>query len=232
MITERLRQDVTDLWQKTYLHPFVQELGQGTLPKEKFQFYLLQDYHYLLDYARLMAYATIHADDEATMHYFTQIQSDILSTEMGVHRAYMAEFGISQASVEQVTPSLFNRAYAANMLATAQSGSLAKIIATVLPCAWTYADFAQQLVQTFGDKLSSNPYHLWLEKYASNDFAQSANWLLAKLETLMQDKSEQAYAEIQSVFKSSLAFEYLFWEMSYHMQLGIETEGDERQLDV
>jgi thiaminase/transcriptional activator TenA len=46
---------------------------------------------------------------------------------------------------------------------------------------------------------ANNPYRVWLEKYASDDFAQSAQWLLAKLEALMQDKSEQDYQEIQAI---------------------------------
>ena len=36
-----------------YNHPFVQELGAGTLSKDKFKFYLLQDYLYLLEYAKV-----------------------------------------------------------------------------------------------------------------------------------------------------------------------------------
>ena len=221
MIAQNLKISVASLWETTYQHPFVQELGQGTLPQEKFKFYLLQDYLYLLDYARLMAYAAIHADDESSMRYFTNIQSDILDSELETHRNYMAEFDISAEEAAQVQPALFNRAYAANMLATAQSGQLAKIIATVLPCAWTYAEFAQRLVKASDHVLADHPYRVWLEKYASADFARSAEWLLAKLETLMQGKSEQAYQEIQVIFKDSLAFEYLFWDMSYAMQEGV-----------
>ncbi|MGX7008226.1 thiaminase (transcriptional activator TenA) [Lactococcus chungangensis CAU 28 = DSM 22330] len=228
MIARKLKNSVASLWETTYQHPFVQELGQGRLPQEKFKFYLLQDYLYLLDYVRLMAYAAIHADDELSMRYFTTIQSDILDSELETHRNYMAAFDISAEAAEKVQPTLFNRAYAANMLTTAQSGQLTKIIATVLPCAWTYAEFSQRLVKAYNHELANNPYRVWLEKYASDDFAQSAQWLLAKLEALMQDKSEQDYQEIQAIFKSSLEFEYLFWEMSYEMQTGV-FENYERQ---
>ncbi|GAB2022002.1 thiaminase II [Pseudolactococcus yaeyamensis] len=231
MIAQKLRRSVASLWETTYQHPFVQELGQGRLPQEKFKFYLLQDYLYLLDYARLMAYAAIHADDESSMRYFTRIQSDILDSELETHRNYMAEFAITTEMAGQVQPALFNRAYAANMLATAQSGQLAKIIATVLPCAWTYAEFAQRLVKAYDHVLPNNPYRVWLEKYASADFAQSAEWLLAKLEALMQDKSEQEYQEIQEIFKSSLEFEYLFWEMSYEMQTGVGATDENQEGD-
>ena len=95
MIARKLKNSVASLWETTYQHPFVQELGQGRLPQEKFKFYLLQDYLYLLDYVRLMAYAAIHADDELSMRYFTAIQSDILDSELETHRNYMAAFDIS-----------------------------------------------------------------------------------------------------------------------------------------
>lgn len=229
MIAEELMKNVSVLWEKTYQHPFVQELGQGNLPKEKFQFYLLQDYLYLLDYAKVMAYAVIKADDEETMTYFTKIQSNILATEMSLHRQYMAEFGIKPSNLKALTPALYNRAYAANMLATAQTGDLAQLIATVLPCAWTYSDFAKRLKRDYHHAYALNPYHTWLEKYASDDFAQSAIWLLDKLASLMADKPLSEHQKISHLFKTSLAFEYLFWEMSYHMQLSVERDTTQQE---
>lgn len=56
------------VWEDGYNHPIVQELGKGTLDKEKFQFYLLQDYQYLLQYAKVFALAVVKADDEAMIY--------------------------------------------------------------------------------------------------------------------------------------------------------------------
>jgi len=41
-----LKAKAAKVWEDGYKHPFVQELGMGTLDKERFRFYLLQDYLY------------------------------------------------------------------------------------------------------------------------------------------------------------------------------------------
>ena len=136
-----LKQRAAKVWEDGYQHPFVQELGRGTLDREKFKFYLLQDYLYLLQYAKVFATAAIKADTEEVMTRFTKIQYFILANEMDLHRDYMAEFGINPADVADVKASLYNRTYTANMLAIGHTGGLAEILATVFPCAWTYSDW-------------------------------------------------------------------------------------------
>lgn len=69
-----LRERAGRIWEDGYNHPFVQELGQGTLDKKKFQFYLLQDYQYLLQYAKVFALACVKADTEAQMTRLTNVQ--------------------------------------------------------------------------------------------------------------------------------------------------------------
>ena len=44
-------------------HPFNQEQAQGTLAKERFQFYMKQDSLYLLDFARALAIAASRSTD-------------------------------------------------------------------------------------------------------------------------------------------------------------------------
>ena len=42
------RQDVQQVWRQFTHHEFVEGLGQGTLPIERFKAYLVQDYRYLV----------------------------------------------------------------------------------------------------------------------------------------------------------------------------------------
>jgi len=45
--TSHLIRAAPDLWRSYVRHPFVQQLGNGTLPRECFEHYIKQDYHYL-----------------------------------------------------------------------------------------------------------------------------------------------------------------------------------------
>jgi len=120
-----LKAKAAKVWEDGYNHPFVQELGMGTLDKEKFKFYLLQDYLYLLQYAKVFAIAAIKSDTEELMTNFSKVQYFILANEMDLHREYMAGFGINPADVANVKASFYNRTYTANMLEIGQTGGLA-----------------------------------------------------------------------------------------------------------
>ena len=53
--TERLMNAAKDIWQAYNEHPFVLGIQNGTLDKEKFRFYIIQDYLYLEEYAKVFA---------------------------------------------------------------------------------------------------------------------------------------------------------------------------------
>ena len=201
-----------------YQHPFVQELGKGTLDKETFQFYLLQDYQYLLSYAKVFALGAMKADTEKLMLQFTAAQQSALS-EMDLHRAYMAGFDITEEQVNSVKPSLFNRSYTANMLTAGQLGGAAEIIAAVFPCAWTYADYGKRLKSEYADILNENYYRSWIEAYASDGFSESYEWMYDALDDLCRDKNRDELKKFEDIFVSSVEFEYLFWDMAYKREL-------------
>lgn len=203
------------IWEDGYNHPFVQELGQGTLSKETFQFYLLQDYQYLKQYAKVFAAGVMKAEDEVTMRRMSDAQHMILATEMDLHRKYMAEFGVSVEEMDTVKASLFNRCYTSNMLAVAQTGGIAEIIATLFPCGWTYADYGTRLKAQYADRLEGNFFKSWIEMYASEAFALSFEWFYDALDALVANKTQEEKARIEEIFISSVEFEYLFWDMAY-----------------
>lgn len=52
------RPDVSPVWHRFINHPFVLSLGNGELPLESFKGYLIQDYLYLVHFARANALAS------------------------------------------------------------------------------------------------------------------------------------------------------------------------------
>ncbi|QKF74288.1 thiaminase II [Aliarcobacter faecis] len=214
-----LKQKAIKVWEDGYNHPFVQELGAGTLCKEKFKFYLLQDYLYLLEYAKVFAMAMVKADDEKMLSNLSSITKATLVDEMKVHHLYMKEFGISEEEVKSVKASLFNRTYTANMLATSQKGDLVETLATVFPCAWTYCDYANRLKEQYKDNLEDNFYKSWIETYAGEDFENSFLWFYDAIDELVVNKTAKEKEKIEEIFIASVEFEYMFWEMAYNKQM-------------
>jgi thiaminase/transcriptional activator TenA len=214
-----LKSKAAKVWEDGYNHPFVRELGEGRLDKEKFKFYLLQDYLYLLEYAKVFATAVIKSDTEAQMAGFSKTQHYILAGEMDVHRSYMKEFGITQGQIDSAKSSLFNRSYTANMLSHGLTGGLAEVLAAVFPCAWTYADYGKRLKQEYSANLSDNFYKKWIEAYASDAFSESFEWFYDELDRLVENMSDKQREKVTDVFVSSVEFEYMFWDMAYKQQM-------------
>jgi len=217
--TRDLQAKARATWENCYNHPFVQELGKGTLDKEKFKFYLLQDYLYLLQYAKVFAIAAIKSDTEEFMLRFSSSQYFLLANEMNLHREYMASFGITKEEMRAAKPSLYNKAYTSNMIAWGQTGGLAEILAAVFPCPWTYADFAQRLKKQYAAELDKNFYKTWIELYAGAEFSESFAWFFDALDGLVAHMPGAQRAQIEEIFISSVEFEYLFWDMAYARQM-------------
>ena len=72
---------------------FVKELGEGTLREDRFRFYMVQDYRYLLQYAKVFAMGVVKTEDEALMTRFSYMVHDTLDGEMNIHKAYMSRLG-------------------------------------------------------------------------------------------------------------------------------------------
>jgi len=214
-----LKEKAAKVWEDGYNHPFVQGIGDGSLDKDIFRFYLLQDHLYLLQYAKVFALGTVKCDREDWMRNFTKSQHHILAEEMHIHRTYMAQFGVTEAEISALKPSLFNQAYTSNMIALGQTGGLSEILAAVFPCAWTYSDYARRLKVKYAEKLDGNFYKSWIDGYAGPAFSESFAWFFDALDELVENLSDKEREKISDIFVSSVEFEYLFWDMSYKRQM-------------
>jgi len=213
-LTERLYSVAAPIWQKTLAHPFVTELGAGVLPLEKFQFYMRQDYVFLVEYSRLLALATAKAPDLDTMGRFAQLLDATLNREMALHRDFAAQCGISPEALASTQPAPTAYAYTRHLVRIAALNDLPEIVAALLPCQWGYCEIGQILAQR-GMPTTAPFYRQWIEMYASPEFAALAAWLRELLDGFADVVQEDKLIES---FCASARYEYLFWEMAYRLE--------------
>jgi thiaminase/transcriptional activator TenA len=216
--TDRLLQNLEPIWRKNHSHPFVLEMGNGTLDKEKFRFYMIQDYLYLIDYAKLFAIGALKAADLETMGKFSALLHSTLQEEMSLHRSYAEKFGISVEELENAEPSPTTLAYTHYMLHKAQSGTLAELVAALLPCMWSYWEIGKELSRNPGAS-SHELYGEWISMYSSDEFGSLAKWCIDLLNELTEGKSEIELNELEEIFLNTTRFEYMFWDMAYNKQM-------------
>ena len=212
--SERLYEKLQPIWRQNHNHPFVQGMGDGTLEKEKFRFYMIQDYLYLIDYAKLFAIGAMKATNVQTMGKFAALLDSTLNEEMSLHREYAKKFEISEKELEKAQPSPTTLAYTHYMLHVGQSGTLAELVAALLPCMWSYWEIGKELSEKPG--ANNEFYREWIEMYSSEEFGELATWCINLFDSLTEDKSEAELEKLEGIFLNTTRFEYMFWDMAYN----------------
>ena len=216
-VSTRLHDAAAPVWEACLRHPFVAGIGDGTLDMEKFRYFMLQDYLYLFDYARVFALGVVKARDPELMRVFAANVDAILGGEMKIHRAYMKRLDITEEQVFAVKPALANLSYTSYMLSVAQTGGPMEIVASILACSWSYAEIGQALAAIPG--AAEHPFYgEWIRGYASEEYAATNQALIELMETLAADAGEEQLAYLTDVFVNCSRYELGFWDMAWDVQ--------------
>ena len=216
-VSDRLRAAAAPIWEACLKHPFVTGIGDGTLAVEKFRYFMLQDYLYLFDYARVFALGVVKARDPELMRTFASNVDAILGGEMKIHRAYMKRLGISEEQVFAVKPALDNLSYTNYMLSIAGSGTPMEIVAAILACSWSYAEIGQALASVPG--AAEHPFYgEWIQGYASEEYAATNQALIELMDSLAANATEDQIAYLTEIFVNCSRYELGFWDMSWGMR--------------
>ena len=216
-VSYRLRNAADPIWEACLKHPFVTGIGDGTLAVEKFQHFMLQDYLYLFDYARVFALGVVKARDPELMRTFAANVDAILGGEMKIHRAYMKRLGISEEQVFAVKPALDNLSYTNYMLSIASNGTPVEIVAAILACSWSYAEIGQALAAVPG--AAEHPFYgEWIQGYASEDYTSTNQALIELMDSLATNATEEQIAYLTEIFVNCSRYELGFWDMSWGMR--------------
>jgi thiaminase (transcriptional activator TenA) len=212
--SEHLKKISQPIWDAQFTHPFVKGLGDGTLPSQKFKFYILQDALFLFELARLFAAAARKAMDTETMAHLAKLVSDTIVVERSLHQDYGKAWGMTEAEMAATPMAPTNYAYTRHLLHVAETGSQAEITVASLPCAWIYCDVGTHLLGS-GRPPENHPYTNWLNLYASPEFAEVAHWMRERVDGWVKNAGEEEKQRMASHFVISSRYEYMFWEMAW-----------------
>lgn len=219
-LTDLLYEEVKDIWEGYLEQPFVKELGEGTLREDSFRFYMVQDYRYLLQYAKVFALGILKAEDEALMRRFACMVHDTLDGEMDVHKIYMKRLGITNQEIASTKTALANQSYTSYMLDVAYKGDVLDVLVAVLSCAWSYQMIGEHH-KKIPEALEHPLYGEWVAGYSSGEYIRSVEEIMDAVNELGVDISSQKENYLKEVFVNCCRYERDFWEMAYHMDMGV-----------
>ena len=213
--SDHLRKLAKPIWEAQLTHPFVVSLGKGTLPEQKFKYYILQDARFLGDLARVFSAGALRAPDSESALRLTKLAEETIVVERSLHEGYGARWKMTAKQMIAVPMAPTNYAYTRHMLAVAHSGSAAEVMAVALPCAWIYCVVGQHLLRK-GPPPKHHPYRDWLMLYASPEFAEVQRWMRAKVDLWAKGAGRDERRRMEEAFVTSSRYEWMFWEMAWN----------------
>ncbi len=169
-LSRRLWEQNADLAAAALADPFVQGLGDGSLPLSAFQGYVAQDAFFLECFARAYALALARSPDRPSLEAFADLLGGVRE-ELRLHAGYAERWGVD---LDGVQPGPATSAYTDFLLGTAATGGLGQVCAAMTPCMRLYAHLGQSLPE-------QGPYAEWVRTYADPGFEA----LAASLEALL-----------------------------------------------
>ena len=213
---ERLKSEAFAEWRAYTEHPFIEGLADGTLSEAAFRHYLVQDYLFLIEFARAYALAVYKSPQLSDMREAASGLSAILDVEMNLHVKLCASWGLSPRDLEQAPPASETLAYTRYVLDAGMRGDLLTLRVALSPCVVGYAEIAARIAKRSDPGAATNPYRVWIDEYAGAPYQQvaaSARGHLDRLANLYVTPAREA--ELVAVFKEATRLETDFWEMGW-----------------
>lgn len=215
-VSEQLLEYVEQIWQKYYTHPFILGIQDGNLDKEKFKYYILQDYVYLIDYCKVFAIGIAKATSFKQMQLFSSYVTLLTEAEMeDVHSGYMAKLGVTETELKETKPSFENLAYTSYMQRIAYEGGEAEIMAAILSCAVSYEYISKKIVENNPKAIEDEFYGDWIKGYTSERYTSENKVLLDNIDQLTLHYTEKQIEHLKEIFRICSLYELAFWDMAY-----------------
>ena len=215
---DRLKAGAAAEWQAYTEHPFTNAMADGSLPEAAFRHYLVQDYLFLIEFARAYALSVYKSPTLMDMREGAAGLSAILDVEMNLHVNLCAGWGLSPGDLEQAPPAAEMLAYTRYVLDAGMRGDLLALKVALAPCIIGYAEIATRLSAHPDASAPTNPYRVWIAEYAGaayQEVAAKAQGHLNRLGDLYATSAREA--ELVAIFKQANLLEADFWEMGLRM---------------
>lgn len=187
--------------------PFLKELAAGTLPEEKFKFYIGQDSLYLNEYSRVLAHIAARSNDSEITETFLKFAADGIAVERSLHAGFIKE------RPKEMSPTCL---FYTSLLKASALDELAVECAAVLPCFQVYMEVGKAIYRNA--RLEGNPYEIWIRTYADESFEASVKTAIAVCNRLAASSPASVRQRMTQAFLDATRLELRFWDSAYRME--------------
>ncbi len=192
-------------------HPFNVELSNGTLPEDKFKFYIEQDSLYVPEYARALSIIASKASTTREFAFFVSLANEGLDIEREIHKEYFNRYNIKG----EIEPCPTCDAYSNFMVYTASVRSFPEAMAVLLPCFRSYEEVVQHI---YNKTTPDNPYIQWINTYAGDEYSEITKQLIEITERAYSKADKHIKENMEKLYIRSNRYELMFWDAAYNQE--------------
>lgn len=209
---ERLQAAAQTPWNSYVDHDFIRQMEAATLPQSAFRQYLIQDYLFLIHYARAYALAIYKSPSLEDMQ-LAQAGLNAILGEMHLHVRLCESWGLRKADLLAAPEHPATIAYTRYVLDCGQRGDLLDLQVALSPCMIGYAEIGRRLAPALAAN-PAHPYREWISEYASEGFQQAAQLAITHINQLAQRALTPArFDDVVAIFAKASELEAQFWQM-------------------
>jgi thiaminase/transcriptional activator TenA len=213
--TSELWASIGSIYAAILKHPFVTGLTDGSLPRESFRFYAVQDALYLRDFARALSMAAARAPRDEWIIMFNEHAAEALRVERALHEGFFKEFGLAAEDVAATPLAPTNLAYTSYLLAVSYGRPFHEAVAALLPCYWIYWEVGKALERAG----SRDPlYARWIGTYASDAFGDIVRAVLTATNAMALSVGPAERDAMRQHFLTTSRYEWMFWDMGHRQE--------------
>lgn len=209
---------VKDPWEQYTAHPFLLELGRGTLPESSFLAFLRQDYLFLNHYARCQGLAAYKADDMASMARVGSIIGGIAQEQAHII-SYCSEFNVSKTHLDKGSESIVTRAYTRFLLDTGSRLDFLSVQVALAPCLLGYVAAVGKTMARSDTVhgIENNKYYTWMAGYSDPEVMKACEVAREMIEAAVEKEglahaaSGEKLEKLVEVFRTGVEMECAFW---------------------
>ncbi|MEY8116907.1 TenA family protein [Falsihalocynthiibacter sp. BN13B15] len=214
------REGAAGAWQDYTRHAFVEGLRDGSLPREAFVQYLIQDYVFLVHFSRAWSLAVVKSETLEEMKVCAATVDALVNHEMSLHVSVCATEGIDEAKLFNATEAVENLAYTRYVLDAGLQGDFLDLMAALAPCVMGYGEIGLRLAES---KAPDTPYADWINTYANPGYQSVCARVGSMIDGAVARRigklaTSPRVNALQDRFSMATTLEVGFWQMGLNTQ--------------
>ena len=201
------------LWRAAADEDFLTGMGEGTLDRQAFLDYIVQDSLYLRDYLKAYAMALFKSQTLRQMQVFYSVLGYVNDGENATRLRYLSEAGLTDDDVDTMEKKPACAAYTDFLLRVAREEDVPEIVMAVMPCMVGYRFVFEELLRRCPAVLEG-PYAPLVRDYTAPEYAAACAESTDFTNALCAPLPAERRAHLIDLFVQASAHELYFWQMA------------------